>query len=118
VNGDLAYLMILVANLLQNAYQYCHKKIDVKVIEQGDCIALIIADDGEGIAVEQREKILKPFIRGTDSEQKVKGYGMGLAIVKRIVEWHQGNIIIDNATELLGARFTITLPRSIKKANQ
>jgi two-component system OmpR family sensor kinase len=111
VSGDLSYLMILVANLLQNAYQYCRGQIKVKVEEQGHYIALTISDDGNGIAPEQREKILKPFIRGKDSEQKIKGYGMGLAIVKRITEWHQGSLIIENSQELAGAKITITLPK-------
>lgn len=112
VDGDLSYLMVLMSNLLQNAYQYCHSQIQVTVVEQGSDIIVTISDDGQGIALEQREKILKPFIRGQGSEQKVKGYGMGLAIVKRIVEWHHGNISIDNSASLTGAQFSVTLPKA------
>jgi len=112
VNGDLSYLMILMSNLLQNAYQYCNSQIHVTITEQGSNLIVIVADDGQGIAIEQREKILKPFIRGESSEQKVKGYGMGLAIVKRIVEWHHGDIAIDNSPDLAGAEFTVNLPKS------
>ena len=111
VDGDLSYLMVLMSNLLQNAYQYCHSKIHVSVAEQGSNIIVTVSDDGQGIALEQREQILKPFIRGNGSEQKVKGYGMGLAIVKRIVEWHHGNISIDNSASLKGAQFSVTLPK-------
>ncbi|MBU2892340.1 GHKL domain-containing protein [Colwellia sp. D2M02] len=111
VYGDLSYLMILVANLLQNAYQHCQGKIDVTIKESNTHVELTITDDGSGIAPEQREQILKPFIRG-ESSKKVKGYGMGLAIVKRIVQWHQGSLIIDNSTVLHGAQFTVTLPRN------
>ncbi|GAA0817026.1 ATP-binding protein [Colwellia asteriadis] len=110
VYGDLSYLMILVANLLQNAYQHCQGKIDVTIKESNTHVELTITDDGSGIAPEQREQILKPFIRGENSK-KVKGYGMGLAIVKRIVQWHQGHIYIDNSELLRGAQFTITLPK-------
>jgi len=112
VDGDLSYLMILMSNLLQNAYQYCHSIIHVSVVEQESSITLMVSDDGQGIPVEQREKILKPFIRGESREHKVKGYGMGLAIVKRIVEWHHGNINIDNSPSLSGAQFSVTLPKS------
>ncbi len=115
VDGDLSYLMILVSNLLQNAYQYCHSQIQVGLIEQGNMLLLTVADDGDGIELEHREQILKPFIRGKDSEQKVKGYGMGLAIVKRIVEWHQGSITIGESASLSGAKFTVSLPKNIDK---
>jgi two-component system OmpR family sensor kinase len=113
VCGDLSYLMILVANLLQNAYQHCQDKVNVKIEEHEDSIALIIADNGLGVKPEQRNNILKPFIRGKGSDQKVKGYGMGLAIVKRITEWHQGEIIITNSENLSGAQFTIIFPKFI-----
>ena len=111
VDGDLSYLMVLMSNLLQNAYQYCDSKIHVSIAEQGSNIIVTVSDDGQGIVIEQREQILKPFIRGKNSEQKVKGYGMGLAIVKRIVEWHHGNISIDNSASLKGAQFSVTLPK-------
>ncbi|WP_057830809.1 ATP-binding protein [Colwellia sp. TT2012] len=114
VDGDLSYLMIMMSNLLQNAYQYCHSQIQVTVVEQGSHIIVTVSDDGQGIAIGQREQIMKPFIRGQGSDKKVKGYGMGLAIVKRIVEWHHGNISIDNSASLNGAQFSITLPKALK----
>jgi len=115
VYGDPAYLMILVANLIQNACQYCHKKVEISLFEQKECIILTISDDGKGIAPAQREQILKPFIRGENKDQSVKGYGMGLAIVKRILEWHSGEIKIDDAINLTGAKFTISLPKYHKE---
>jgi len=111
VEGDLSYLMILMSNLLQNAHQYCQSQINVTVIDQENSMVVVVADDGSGIPKEQREQIIKPFIRGKNTEQKVKGYGMGLAIVKRIVEWHHGDIAIDNSPNLSGAQFTVTLPK-------
>ena len=113
VDGDLSYLMILMSNLLQNAHQYCQGKITVKIIAQDSHIVITVADNGPGIPTDQREKILKPFIRGESTEKKVKGYGMGLAIVKRIVEWHHGEIIIENSAELQGAKFSVTLPKAV-----
>ncbi|WP_019026909.1 ATP-binding protein [Colwellia piezophila] len=112
VDGDLSYLAVLMSNLLQNAYQYCHSKIEITIVEQGSHIIVTVADDGQGIPREQREQIMKPFIRGQDNDKKVKGYGMGLAIVKRIVEWHHGNITIDASASLTGAQFTVTLPKA------
>ncbi|KGJ91441.1 HAMP domain-containing sensor histidine kinase [Colwellia psychrerythraea] len=113
VNGDLSYLMILMSNLLQNAHQYCKGKIAVEIMTQGNDIVVTVADNGTGIPVGQREQVLKPFIRGENTEKKVKGYGMGLAIVKRIIEWHHGEITIENSAELHGAQFSVTLPKAI-----
>jgi len=114
VEGDHSYLVILMSNLLQNAHQYCQSNIQVKVIEKTDNIIVTVSDDGPGIPTEQREKIIKPFIRGESTENKVKGYGMGLAIVKRIVEWHHGDLIIEHCPKLKGAQFIVTLPKTSK----
>jgi len=114
VEGDHSYLVILMSNLLQNAHQYCQSSIEVKVIDHTDNIMVMVSDDGPGIPAEQRDQILKPFIRGEGTENKVKGYGMGLAIVKRIVEWHHGEIVIEKSAELQGAQFIVTFPKTSK----
>ncbi|MDP2562926.1 ATP-binding protein [Psychrobium sp. 1_MG-2023] len=114
--ADPAYIMIMISNLLQNATQYCHSLVQVSLTQTADSVELSISDDGPGIAVEQREQILKPFIRGNGSEQQVKGYGMGLAIVKRILEWHQGDITISQDPVLQGAKISVRFPRSSLKA--
>lgn len=111
VDGDFSYLMILISNLLQNSHQYCQGRVHVNVTVQGNNIIVTVSDDGPGIPIEQRAKIIKPFIRGEGTENKVKGYGMGLAIVKRIVEWHHGELIIEKSLELGGAKFIVTLPK-------
>jgi two-component system OmpR family sensor kinase len=111
VHGDSAYLMILVANLIQNACQYCHSRIDINITDNHKYIILTVSDDGKGIPAEQREQILKPFIRGKDKDQNIKGFGMGLAIVKRILEWHQGEIKIAQSAKLSGAEFTVFIPK-------
>ena len=115
--GDSNYLMILIANLLQNAHQYCQQAIQVNLFEEGDFIVLTIEDDGSGILPDFRNKIIQPFIRGDNITQdlqspkkkKVKGYGMGLAIVKRIVDWHHGQLDISDSVILSGAKFTVKL---------
>jgi two-component system OmpR family sensor kinase len=111
VDGDPAYLMILINNLLQNALNYGHSKVIVSIKTVENSIVLGVEDDGEGIAFEDRAKIVKPFIRGNDSEQSIKGYGMGLAIVTRILQWHQGSLTIGESKLLGGAEFKITLPK-------
>jgi len=115
--GDSNYLMILVANLLQNAQQYCLGKININLQEKGGFIVLIVADDGPGISPELRDKIVQPFIRGENlsapaKNLPIKGYGMGLAIVQRIVDWHHGKLEISSSLELSGAQFTVSLMKS------
>ena len=112
VVGDANYLNMLIANLLQNALQYCERKILVKLSQHNDIIKLVVSDDGIGISPEQREQILKPFVRGLqnqDNKPVTKGHGIGLAIVKRVLDWHQGEITISNSIELSGAEFTVNL---------
>lgn len=122
--GDSNYLMILIANLLQNAQQYCQRNIRINLEESDEYITLIVADDGCGISPELRDKMVQPFIRGENivrgenlnetakisaENMPTKGYGMGLAIVQRIVDWHHGTLVISDSAELLGAQFTVSL---------
>lgn len=110
VYGDSAYLMILMNNLLQNAVNYGESEVIVDISSKNEQVVISVSDNGCGIESEDREQIVKPFIRGNDSEQTVKGYGMGLAIVSRILQWHQGNLAISRCEKLGGAKFSITLP--------
>jgi two-component system OmpR family sensor kinase len=111
VSGDFSYLSVLMSNLLQNAHQYCDKRIEVAIVERSNMVVVTVSDDGAGIEFDQIKQILKPFIRGKTNTKIIKGYGMGLAVVKRIVEWHQGEISIGNSATLSGAKFTISLPK-------
>jgi two-component system OmpR family sensor kinase len=71
-----------------------------------------VEDNGKGIAQDMRKDILKPFVRGDATKHSVKGHGIGLAIVKRILDWHQGRIEISDSATLGGACLTISLPLS------
>jgi len=110
LTGDRSYVSMLINNLLQNAVIYGKGQIQVTLNRNQNNALIIIEDNGLGIAKEQRENILKPFVRGDSKNKTIKGHGIGLAIVKRIVDWHQGTIKIDDSTELSGAKFIITLP--------
>ena len=110
VLADNKYLSMLLNNLLQNAINYGRGHVLVELSDRSHNIIVSISDDGDGVPAEQRENIIKPFFRANNSLNKVKGHGIGLAIVKRIVDWHNGTLIIANATELSGSKFTIKLP--------
>ena len=60
----------------------------------GNRLQLVVEDDGPGIPPDQREAILQPFVRVDQSRSRDKGgFGLGLAIVSRIVGWHQVSVI-------------------------
>jgi two-component system OmpR family sensor kinase len=110
VIGDKRYLTMLINNLLQNAINYGQGKIVINLtIEEGSAL-FTVADNGQGILEHQRLDMFKPFVRGKHESQKLKGHGIGLAIVKRIVDWHHGTIYIEQDEELLGAKFVVSLP--------
>lgn len=108
VYGDSTYLKMLVTNLLQNALQHASEQVQVHLERDNDNIILRIKDDGAGIPEELISDIFKPFVRSRNS--KYKGHGVGLAICKRVVDWHQGNIRVQSGTALKGAEFVVSLP--------
>lgn len=104
--------MVSVAkNLLENAYKYSNKekKIEVRMMQSGKEIILEVLDWGTGIPKEERDKIFDQFYRiGSEDTRASKGTGLGLYIVKQIVQAHKGKIKVTNNAEI-GTKFTITL---------
>lgn len=67
-------------------------------------------DAGDGLEPEELERLFEPFYRGRRSREKqVKGFGLGLALVRRVAEAHGGRVWAENRKEG-GARFVIELP--------
>jgi signal transduction histidine kinase len=96
-------------NLLYNAMRFA--KRDVRVtFEAGDSInRLTVEDDGPGIPTEDRGRIFESFVQLQRSGEVKQGFGLGLAIVRRVMEWHNGSVFVDTSP-LGGARFTATWP--------
>lgn len=112
IHADKSYLVILVNNLLQNAINYGAGKVVIQLIAEQAEIKLTIDDNGKGVPVTQRESIFLPFIRGTESNGESNGHGVGLAIVKRIAEWHNGEVSVCSSDKLTGAQFTAVFPET------
>ena len=73
-------------------------------------VQLWVEDCGDGIPPEELEKIFEPFYRrGTELRRETQGIGIGLTIVKHIVEAHGGRVLVCSAVGQ-GSRFTIELP--------
>ncbi|GGY16289.1 ATP-binding protein [Paludibacterium paludis] len=97
-------------NLLRNAIRYAERRVEIRFAETPAGQILTIADDGPGIPPADRLRVFEPFTRLDESRDRTTGgFGLGLAIVRRIVRWHGGSIEIGEA-ELGGALFTIILP--------
>src|SRR5262245_7237288 len=99
-------------NLLDNAVKYSggSKEIEVRLAEQGDAVTISVIDHGVGIAGEEREKVFEKFYRVGDClVHDVKGSGLGLSIVKHIVEAHHGRVAVESEPGR-GSAFIINLP--------
>lgn len=100
-----------VQNLLNNAMRHTSRRIvcGAKTCE-GGAVMIYVDDDGEGVPVSERARIFEPFHRLDSSRNRATGgFGLGLAIVRRIALLHGGRVGVDTSP-LGGARFTITLP--------
>jgi len=116
VAGDADELRAAVSNLLDNAVKYSEKDVQVRVelaaIDK-QRVALRIADQGIGIPSAQLKVIFKRFYRVPGRFMaKVKGTGLGLFIVRSVVEKHGGRVFAESAGLGQGSTFTIQLPRA------
>ena len=121
VTGDADRLQQVFLNLLSNATKFTppHGKIDVLVTGNDSNIEIEIADSGQGIKPEFIQFVFERF-RQADSSytREVGGLGLGLAIVRHLVELHGGTVDVRSSGENRGAVFTVKLPVSEKSEVQ
>ena len=106
------YFTNVIVNILDNAVKYSEgpPKIDIVTENAGNNILLYVKDQGIGISKAAQKRIFEEFYREhTGDVHNVKGHGLGLANVKRIVENHQGIVIVDSEKGK-GSTFIIKLP--------
>ena len=98
VKGDADLLFQLFANLLDNAVKFSPHGSVIRIGAQQEkpWVSITIADCGPGIPDGEKEKVFKHFYRG-DTSRSTQGNGLGLSLVKAIVELHQGQILLQNA---------------------
>jgi two-component system sensor histidine kinase RstB len=86
-------------NLLQNALRHAKSKVIISVTLSAQELRIDVADDGPGIAKENRDKIFEPFARLHESRGRDSGgVGLGLAIVQRLLKSHGGEISVDESS--------------------
>ncbi len=92
IKGDEALLKIAISNLLKNAYLYSdNKEVDIKIVQEKLDIKLFITNEGEVPEGNDTEKLFGSFVRGSNAIPN-RGFGLGLSIVKRIIQYHKAEI--------------------------
>jgi len=109
VLGDRLALRRIVTNLIDNALKYGGSAcLSLQAVDAG--VALTVDDAGPGIPLQARELVLEPFVRLEDSRsRRTGGAGLGLAVVRALVEAHRGTVRIADAPGG-GGRVIVRLP--------
>jgi two-component system osmolarity sensor histidine kinase EnvZ len=105
-----------ISNLVENARKYGLSPdgsvhIELKAFARGQKIHLEVHDKGPGISEEERERLIRPFVRGTQARTDAGGAGLGLAIVRRLISPAAGSLDLKHRSEG-GLAACILLPRS------
>jgi len=112
LRADADALSRALANLLSNAVKYtpADKAIRVGISSNGEEIVLDVEDKGIGIPPDETAKVFEKFFQGRNAlEQSAKGTGLGLTLVKHIVEAHGGRILVESRLGR-GSKFSMVFP--------
>jgi signal transduction histidine kinase len=111
IYGDIDRLQQVIINLLDNALKFNrrHGNIEIKAGVTGSEFLFSIHDEGEGIPLNEQENLFQPYHRLKRSEDGPEGLGLGLALAKKIVELHRGQIFV-SSEKGRGTTFSFKLP--------
>jgi signal transduction histidine kinase len=113
LSADFARLSQVVSNLLNNASKYTGEGGRIEVVSSADGgeATIVVRDNGAGIERELLPKIFDLFVQGTRALDRGQGgLGIGLTLVKRLVELHQGSVEVESEGPGSGATFRVALP--------
>ena len=112
VLGDLARLVQMLTNVLNNASKYTPERgrIALSVAQSGRMVELRIADNGIGIGADVLPRIFDMFVQDDAQRQAKDGLGIGLMLVRKIVEHHGGHVRAHSEGRGKGSEFVVTLP--------
>ncbi|HTK92312.1 MAG TPA: ATP-binding protein [Verrucomicrobiae bacterium] len=116
VMGDPARLQQVLWNLLMNAVKFTPKggRVQVHLQRVNSHVEIMVSDTGQGIASEVLPYVFDRFRQSDSSSTRAHGgLGLGLALVKHLVELHGGSVLARSAGEGMGATFVVSLPLSI-----
>ena len=105
------YLMeTAINNLLHNAWRFAEREVVVTMGAEGDEFYLRVEDDGPGVPEAERERVFQSFVRlSSEINSRSSGFGLGLAIVRRILKWHHGKVVLRDSN-YGGACFELRWP--------
>jgi signal transduction histidine kinase len=112
VLADREALAMIFSNLVENAIKYGRDggRVEVRAERDGPYAAVSVRDDGIGMSPEDREKVFDEFYRArTEQTASITGTGLGLSLVKRLTEMHQGTVSVESALGQ-GSTFTVNMP--------
>lgn len=110
VMGDAGLLSQIVRNLLDNAARHARSSVTLALSTDAATVLLVVDDDGDGIAPDDRERVFERFRRLDDARARDSGgSGLGLAIVREIVAAHGGTVRVTESPSG-GARFEVRMP--------
>jgi signal transduction histidine kinase len=110
VQGRSVLVGQVVRNLVNNAMRHADSQIVMSVVESGGWVEMSVEDDGEGVPPHERDRVFGRFVRLDAARARDEGgAGLGLAIVRNIVELCGGGITVDTSP-VGGARFTVRMP--------
>ena len=112
IRADRNAILQVFYNLVDNAIKFSgdSRQVDISISTEDEEVLFCVKDYGVGISAREQEKIFERFYRGDETQKKgIKGSGIGLTIVRKIVEVHNGIIDIDSEVGK-GSRFIVRLP--------
>jgi signal transduction histidine kinase len=113
INGDAARLVQCLTNILTNAAKYTDfgGQVRVEARRELDAALIAITDNGVGISRELLPRVFDLFVQSERSLDRAQGgLGVGLSVVKALIEMHEGRVSVDSAGPGSGSRFEIRLP--------
>lgn len=117
--GDRRMMLQVLTNLHSNAIRFSPRggSVDTVAYLENGYICMEILDEGPGIAPEERESIFEKYKQvGQPPHERTKGSGLGLTIVKKIVNMHGGSVRMDGRDDKQGSCFVVRLPAGVKGA--
>jgi two-component system phosphate regulon sensor histidine kinase PhoR len=111
IKAEIFHLENAVNNLLDNAKKYADDpSIVLEATKKKGKLEITVADNGKGIDAKEKHRIFQKYYRITDGDlYKVKGYGLGLSYVKKVVDKHRGKVHIESKKDR-GTKITISIP--------
>jgi CheY-like chemotaxis protein len=118
LEADFARISQIFSNILNNAAKYTDNGgiINISAEEMGDAVIITVSDNGIGVSAEMLPSIFEMFAQVDSSLERTQGgLGIGLTLVKKLVEMHGGSIEARSEGLHLGSRFSIKLPIALNK---